>query len=294
MNMFIEEIFPDVVAQKSTLRGQLIEEATARGMKNVDMEEILSIVPAALTGACAFLDRMSNLWRYEFGIPYDIGKDLVWGTHMWVPVDCLFNALLCAHSRLPKDQCIDYINRLAVPNKHQTTLVEMIPGHKVNPTVHVQFEVPGLGVGNKTVDWVIGPHNGRTVLIDVKRRTIDFIKQAEKIGDELVAPEPDHDPDLLFRSIEDKFEAADPNQKLQGAWVVTDIKQNERRLSAAFDALRASKVHFTIIGDWKSDAHVLVTRAEDERYLRELFHLQESNRFTFTRNERERGTSITK
>ena len=285
MKMFIEQILPAVVAQKSTLRGRLLEEAKALGLKRTDMEEIISIVPATLIDAFAFLDKLSNLWRYEFGIPYDIGKDLVWGTHMWVPVHCLFNALSCAHSRLPKDKCIDYMKRLAVPDKHQATLVEMIPGHKVDPTVPVQFEVPELGVGNKTIDWVIGPHKSRTVLIDVKRRTIDFIKQTEQIGDEPVAPEPNHDPNLLFRSIEDKFETADPNQNLQGAWVVTDIKQNERQLSAAFVALKASKVHFAIIGDWKSDAHVLVTRAEDEKYLRELFHLQRSTRFTFTQKE---------
>lgn len=283
--MFIEQIFPAVVAQKSTLRERLLVEAKARGMLNVDMEEIISIVPSALIDADAFLDKLTNLWRYEFGVPYDIGKDFVWGAHMWVPVHCLFDALSCARSRLPKGKCIDYLKRLAESSKHQTTLVEMIPGHKVDPAVPVQFEVSGRGVGNKTIDWVIGPHNGRTVLLDVKRRTTDFIKQTERIGGESVAPEPNHDPTLLFRSIEEKFESADPNINLQGVWVVTDIKQNENRLSAAFVALSASKVHFAVLGDWKSDAYILATRAEDEQYLRELFHVQESTRFTFTQNE---------
>lgn len=283
--MFIEQIFPAVVAQKSTLRECLLAEAKIRGMPNVDMEEIMSIVPSALIEAGAFLDQMTKLWRYEFGVPFDIGKDLVWGAHMWVPVHCLFNALVCAYSRLPKDKCIEYLKLLADPSKHQTTLVEMIPGHKVNPEVPVQFEVAGQGAGNKTVDWVIGPHNGRIVLMDVKRRTTDFIKQTERIGEESVAPEPDHDPKLLFRSVEDKFVTADPSLNLQGVWVVTDIKQNEALLSAAFAALDASKVHFAILGDWKPDAHVLVARAEDEQYLRSLFNVQESTRFTFNQNE---------
>ena len=284
--MFIEQIFLAVVAQKSTLHERLRAEAKTRGVPNEDIEEIISIVPTALIDAGAFLDKLTNLWRYEFGIPYDIRNDFIWGTHMWMPVYCLFNALSCAHSRLPKDKCLDYMKRLAVASKHQATLVEMIPGHKLDPSVPAQFEVPGLGVGNKTVDWVIGPHNGRTVLIDVKRRTTDFIKQTEKIGGGSVAPAPDHDPNLLFRSVEEKFKTADPNQNLQGVWIVTDIKQNEMRLSAAFIALSAiNKVHFSIIGDWKSDAYVLVTRAEDEQYLRELFHVQESTRFTFAQNE---------
>jgi hypothetical protein len=131
---------------------------------------------------------MTNIWRYEFGVPYDIEDDLFWGTHMWVPVQCLFNALLCAHSRLLHNACATYLERLVDPITHQATLVEMIPGYKVDSAVPVQFEVPGLGVGNRTVDWVIGPHNGRTILLDVKRRTADFIKQAEQIGDEYVAP----------------------------------------------------------------------------------------------------------
>jgi hypothetical protein len=283
--MFIEQIFPAVVAQKSTLRECLLAEAKIRGMPNVDMEEIMSIVPSALIEAGAFLDQMTKLWRYEFGVPFDIGKDLVWGTHMWVPVHCLFNALACAYTRLPKDKCIEYLKLLAVPSKHQTTLVEMIPGDKVNAEIPVQFEVAGQGAGNKTVDWVIGPHYGRIVLMDVKSRTTDFIKQTENIGEESVAPEPDHDPSLLFRSVEDKFVTANPSLNLQGVWVATDIKQNEPLLSAAFAALDASKVHFAILGDWKPDAHVLVARAEDEQYLRSLFNVQESTRFTFNQNE---------
>jgi hypothetical protein len=267
------------------LHERLFAEAKARALSNEDTKEIISIVPKTLIDAGAFLDKMTNLWRYEFGVPYDIGKDFVWGTHMWVPVQCLFNALLCARSRLPEIKCIGYLKRLADPSKHQATLVEMIPCHKVDLAVAVQFEVPGRGVGNKTIDWVIGPHSGRTVLLDVKRRTTDFINQTEKIGGESVAPEPDHDPILLFRSVEEKFGSADPNLNLQGVWVVTDIKQNEKRLSAAFAALSPNKVHFAILGDWKPDAHVLVARAEDEQYLRELFHLQKSTRFMFTQNE---------
>lgn len=283
--MFIEQIFPVVVAEKSTLHKRLLAEGKARGLSNEDTDEIISIVPKTLIDAGAFLDKMTNLWRYEFGVPYDIGKDFVWGTHMWLPVHGLFNALLCAHSRLPEVTCVDYLKRLVDPSKHQATLVEMIPGYKVDSTVAVQFEVPGQGVGNQTIDWVIGPHSGRTVLLDVKRRTTDFIRQTERIGGESIVPEPDHDPALLFRSVEKKFESADPNLQLQGVWVVTDIKQNEKRLSAAFFALGSSKVHFAILGGWKPDAYVLVRRAEDEQYLRDLFHLEKSSRFTFTQDE---------
>lgn len=291
--MFIEQIFPTVIAQKSTLREQLIAESNRRGVQSAFMDDVISLVPRALIDAPAFLDKLTNLWRYEFGVPYDIGKDFFWGTHMWPPVYCLFNALFCAFSRLTNGQCVDYMKRLDNLDKHQSTLVVMIPVHKIDLIMPVQFEVPGVGIGNKTVDWVIGPDNGRTVRIDVKRRSIDFIKQAERISAESEVPEPDHDPSLIFRSVEDKFDISDFNYFLQGAWIVTDIKQEETLLSAAFEALNASKVHFTIIGDWKSDAHVLVKRTEDEKYLRDLFHIRESERFTFKQNIRsERGTLV--
>lgn len=283
--MFIEQIFPAIVAEKSTLRECLLEEAKARGLSNEDMAKLIAIVPKPLIDAGAFLEKMTKLWRYEFGIPYDIGNELFWGTHMWVPVHCLFNALSCAYSRLSKVACGDYLRRLVDRAKHQATLVEMIPGYKVNSAVAVQFEVRGQGIGNQTIDWAIGPHGGRTVLLDVKRRTTDFIKQTERIGGESVAPEPDHDPTLLFRSVEKKFESADPNVRLQGVWVITDIKQNEKRLSAAFAALSSSKVHFAILGDWKHDAYVLVRRADDEQYLRDLFQVENSARFTFKQDE---------
>ncbi len=282
--MFIEQIFPAVIAQKSNLREQLIAESNRRGVQSVVMNDVISLVPRALIDAPAFLDKLTNLWRYEFGIPYDIGKDFFWGTHMWPPVYYLFDALFCAFSRLANSQRVEYMKRLNNPDKHQSTLVEMIPVQKIDLIIPAQFEVPGVGIGNKTVDWVIGPDNGRNVRIDVKRRSIDFIKQAERISAESEAPEPDHDPSLIFRSVEDKYDIADPNYFLQGAWIVTDIKQEETLLSAAFETLNASKVHFTIIGDWKSDAHVLVKRTEDEKYLRDLFHIQESVRFTFKQN----------
>ena len=230
---------------------------------------------------------MTNIWRYEFGIPYDIKGDLVWGTHMWVPVGYLFNALLCSYSRLPQDVRDAYLSRLGDPGAHQATLVEMIPGYKVDAAVPVQFEVSGLGIGNRTVDWVIQPQGGPSVLLDVKRRTTDFIMQAEEMGDEPIAPEPNHDPSLLFRSVEQKFNSGDPDQQLQGVWIITDIMQNEQKLHAAFNELDASRIHFAILGDWKPDTYILVRRGRknDEQYLLELFHSERSNRFTFTSNE---------
>ena len=281
--MLIDQVFPHVVAEKSSLRDRLVAEAKAQGLTDAEADEILSFAPQELIEAGSFLDRMTGFWRYEFGIPYDIGADLVWGTHMWVPVEYLFSALFCAYHRLPDEKRANYLVRLADPSAHPATIVEMIPAHKVSADIPLGFEISGLGVGNRTVDWVISPEDGRTILLDVKRRTVDFIRQAELMVIEGAAPEPDHDPELLFRNVEHKFVRADPDQRLQGVWIVTDIQQDEDLLYNAFATLDAGKVHFAILGDWKPDAYVMVRRDQDRQYLLDLFHAEPSVRFTFTR-----------
>jgi hypothetical protein len=283
--MFIEQICPAAVAEKSTLHERLFAEGEARGLSNEYTKAIVSIVPKTLIEAGAFLDKMTSLWRYEFGMPYDIAGDLFWGIHMWVPVENLFTALFCAYSHIPENKRATYLAQLADPEKHQNKLVEMIPVAKVDSTVTVEFEVSGSGAGKRTVDWVIGPYDGRTVLLDVKRRTTDFVKQAEGIVSTNAVQEPNHDAALLFRSIEQKFLSAEPNSQLQGAWIVTDIKQEEDQLVRAFTALDESKVHYAILGDWKPDVYVLARRDYDRQYLLNLFHIYSSTRFTFTNSK---------
>lgn len=289
--MFIEQIFPDVVAAKSTLQERIFAEGEARGLSNEDIKAIVSIVPTTLLEAGAFLDKMTSMWRYEFGVPYDIAENLVWGTHMWVPVKNLFTVLFCAYSRFQGNKRATYLAELADPKKHQIKLVEMIPVDKLDSSVTVDFEASGLGAGNHTVDWAIWPQDGRTVLLDVKRRTSDFISQFGGINAANVAPTPTHDPALLFLSIEQKLLSADPNSQLQGAWIVTDIKQEEDQLIEAFISLDARKVHFAILGDWKPDVYILTRREKDRQYLLNLFRVYSSNRFTFTPLTHNKGTT---
>jgi hypothetical protein len=46
---------------------------------------------------------------------------------------------------------------------------------RVDHAIPAEHEVGGLGEGSRAVDWVIGPVDGRRVLLDVKRRLADFI-----------------------------------------------------------------------------------------------------------------------
>jgi hypothetical protein len=156
----------------------------------------------------------------------------------------------------------------------------MIPASKVGSAVKMEFETAGLGEGNRTIDWTLQAAVNRLVLLDVKTRSADFIKQMEKGAGKATDP-PAHDPKLLFRSIEHKFLSSDPSVRLQGLWISTNIKQPEKRLHTAFMSLDGSKVHFAILGDWKPDAYLLVRREQDRTFLVDLFQLQPSTRFTF-------------
>jgi hypothetical protein len=225
---------------------------------------------------------MSGLWRYEFGYPHMLGDKLWWGTHMWEQVDRLFDALRCALHRVPDEKRQHYLSALDDPHRHQQTLVEMVPAIKIDNDIPMEFEVCGLGNGNRTVDWVILPSDGRKILLDVKRRTKDALIQFENIGEAPEAPEPHHEPAILFKSVEHKFVANDPVYILQGAWIVTDIAQNNARLRAAFAALDEAKVHFVVLGDWQADALLLTRRGEDSAYLHSLFRTVDSSRFSFT------------
>jgi hypothetical protein len=123
-------------------------------------------------------------------------------------------------------------------------------------------------------------------MFDVKRRVADFIQQADRFGDDAsgrASRPPDHDPAILFRSVEKKLSSNDPASSLQGVWISTEIKQDAVELLAAFEALDKMKVHFAILGDWEKDIYVLVRRPEDRQFLLDLFGSTESTRFTFDR-----------
>lgn len=202
---------------------------------------------------------------------------------MWASVPVLLDVLACGRLRLSPNKLAAYL-KLLVSNsrKHQEYLAEMFPVLRVDASTLARHEVAGYGIGNKTIDWIIGPVNGRTMLVDAKRRYKDFLAQMEGISDANI-PEPAHDPALLFRSVQEKFREANPDFALQGAWVVTDIKQGEADLTKAFQEMDAAKVHFAILGDEQGDVCLLTRRQEDRGFLLGIFGVGEGDRFQFKR-----------
>jgi hypothetical protein len=278
--MMIDQVFPHFVLARSTLKDQLFQQAKEQGLSAERATERFTSVPVPLIDAGAFLDKLTGLWRYEFGIPFEI-KGQVWGTHMWVPIDNLHRAIITANARLSEQERSAYYKRLNVPKLHAVTLAEMIPGSKLPSELRAEFEVTGYGSGDSTVDWVVHAPD-RRVLLDVKSRSRDFVEQMTQEDGSSEMPEPEHDPALLFLSLEKKFRPASPDELLQGVWIATHIQQSADALDKAFAALDPEKVHFAILGDWKSDVHLLVRREADRAYLLELFGATSSGRFTFT------------
>jgi hypothetical protein len=282
MSMIIESIRPELVGGKSTLAACLRAESGSRGWPEAAREALLATVPPPLLACECFHDKLTGLWRYEFGEPHRVRSELVWGTHMWSPVPVLLDVLACARQRLPPQKLAAYLALLGNPAKHQEYLAEMLPMFRVDPAIPAEHEARLMGAGNKTIDWLVGPVDGRRVLFDVKRRFADFIAMMDGLSaDDAAAP--GHDVGLLFRSVEGKFRHSNPDQLLQGAWIVTDIKQDEAELGGTFAALDAGKVHFAVLGDAEADVHVITRRPEDRGFLLRLFQANESTRFVFDR-----------
>lgn len=86
-----------------------------------------------------------------------------------------------------------------------------------------------------------------------------------------------------FKSVEHKFSPASPAQRLQGVWLVSNLKQERSEFEFAFNSLDTTKVHFAVLGDFEPEAHVLVRRTEDRRFILDTFQATEASNHTFER-----------
>jgi len=249
-------------------------------------------VPAEIKAAPCFLDRLTGIWRYDFGEPFVNlrGGGVVLGTNMYQEVERLYAVLSCAQRRLSKDRLSSYLATLGNPAKHEDALVEFAPILRLGGDVETEYEVAGYGEGNRTVDWVIRASGHPLVLLDVKNRVKDLLEslvrlQAGERSPDDNGPAPIHDPSLLFGSVESKFKSQLPSAAIQPVWVHTCLKQEEAELDAAFRELDPSRVHAAILGDWAPDVYILAKDATAKAHLAEVLRVHESHRFVFRRVE---------
>jgi len=263
----------------------------ARGLPREEVEGIIQLLPEPIKRSPCFLDRLTGLWRYDFGMPFVElpGDGVVLGTHMYHEVDRLYDVLFCARRRLGEEQLSSYLNRLADPNKHEDMLTEFAPILRLDPAVEVQYEVSGYGEGNRTVDWLIRTGAQPPLLLDVKNRRKDLLESLVRIhaGERdpaESAPMPAHDPSMLFASIEQKFNRRPHDEMIQGVWIHTSLKQEETELETVFGRLDAQRVHFAILGDWNDDVCVLARDSAIKNHVLVVLRVRESRRFVFRRD----------
>lgn len=261
-----------------------------RGLSRTAVEQLVSVVPEPLRALPCFLDRLTSLWRYDYGSPFvDLpGGDVVFGTHMYHEVDRLFDVLDCARRRLPAPKITDYLKRMADPIKHEDMLVEFMPILRLPASTSVDYEVAGFGEGNKTLDWVVAGQ-GPPIALDVKNRKKDLLDSFAQMqakdrngGGDVSAPV--HDPAILFRGVEGKFRRRRPDEVVQAVWVSTPLKQEISELAAAFAKLDGARVHAAILGDWDDDVYVLANDGNAKEYLLQTFRIRVSERFVFRRD----------
>jgi len=260
-----------------------------RGATRKHVGEVVSLVPESIRHLTCFLDRLTGRWRYDYGEPFVRlpSGDMIFGTNLYHEVDRLFDVLECAQHRLQLEKLASYLQRLADPKKHGDVLAEFAPILRLDSTVRADYEVPGYGEGNTTVDWRIHG-DGFLLLLDVKNRARDLFEslallQAGERGPEDTAPAPIHDPGLLFKSLDRKFKSRKASKIIQAAWIISGIKQEEDELSKAFANLNGSRVHVAIIGDWNDDVYVLGNNTRAKERVLQLLRVRESRRFVFRR-----------
>ena len=278
--MLIERLFPQCVGGKAPLRRLLLDAAASFQITVQEAQILVQLLPSPLIDSPGFLDLSTELWRYEFGEPFVLNDQLIFGAHMFLPINELLLAAGAFARWVPVGKRAAYLAALNDPSKHPGALAEMMPVCRLPFTLDVDYEVSGYGPGNRTVDWALQA-GGRLVLLDAKSRTTDFIQQVRNAGQKGEMPAPEHDHNLMFKSIEGKFNAADPAVQLQGAWITTHIMQNRLEIDNAFAALDPAKVHFVMFGDWRSDVSLLVRREADRQFLLDLFNVTQSQRFFF-------------
>lgn len=279
---------PIFVGALSDVPSRLRREAVEKGVPLDEIDGIAAALPQPLRAAPCFLDRLTGHWRYDFGGVIDgLPNDrVVLGTHMFTPVGNLLEALLIAKSRLPSHQFAVYLTRLGDAGRHQDALVEMLPMRDIGADVDAEFEVPGSG--DTTVDWLIHRSRAPDILLDVKNRITDLVDYFLTMTGQDVDPRshaPAHDHEAMLRGIENKLPPQDPEERLQGGWIVSQLQQEETSLRDAFESLAPDRVHFIILNNGHREGYILSQPDVDGSDLLSFLGLVAAPRLVFRADE---------
>jgi hypothetical protein len=254
--------------------------AETQGVSKVAANAVFQALPLELRSAPAFKDRFTGIWRYEYGIPYAVGRagQIVTGTDQAPKVGVLLKGVLVLLRKLPRQQCAVVLRRLADRRKHREMLAELDPVVRPLDPFSVEYEVSGYGRRGRKIDWHIQFPDGTACLLEVKHRIKGLLSHLEGIAlaakqgvsPQLGAPLPNG----LFRDVDTKFAHARAG-RYQGVWIVTGIWYDEVALGEEFEALDQSKVGFAVLTHFEGDARILTRDQATRDWLKDRFRLED-------------------
>ena len=157
------------VESEQHLVDAFVAEAALLGVSATTALESFRMLRQPLKEAPAFVFRITAKRHYYFGEPLRLsGQGSAVGSPQLPSVEDLARAVLTARQWLSQAQLIHFLARLGDPGKHEDALVEMLAVSRVQDGAHLEYEPPGVAVGNKQIDWLI-----RT--INAKRSCLTFI-----------------------------------------------------------------------------------------------------------------------
>ncbi|MGH9198999.1 MAG: hypothetical protein ACRD1T_25135, partial [Acidimicrobiia bacterium] len=253
------------------------------------IDRVLAQVYAALLESPCFLNRLTEQWCYDFGLPLErlANNSIALGAPMFPSVARLLDVLLFAERRLAPESRSTYLRRLADESRHQDVVAEMLVVLDVPGEARLAFETPAETGNGRTIDWRLRLAPFPPLLFDVKNRMGDavaFLSNLITAGPQAGSIEPTHDPALLFEGVLSKFVAHSPAEYLQGIWVITKVKQEETELQAAFRNLDARRIHFAVISNMSRECQLLSQPEVDRSVLVRALNLSERpDRIVFRR-----------
>ena len=123
-----------LVGRTSTIVEAFIARGANRGDSRIYATELVRMLPQELKEAAVWQDRLTNLWRYEYGLPYEaLPNDTVAvgtnGTSRSTSFTTLSSLGQTTISR--GEQSLGFLSRMADRGKHEDVLFEMRPVLKI-------------------------------------------------------------------------------------------------------------------------------------------------------------------
>ncbi len=251
------------VEHEQHLVDAFVAEAAPLGVSATSALESFKMLPQPLKEAPAFVFLVTGKRHYYFGEPLRLsGQGGAVGSPQAPSVENLVRAVLAARQWLSQAQLAHFLARLGDPGKHEDALVEMLAVSRVQDGAHLEYEPPGVAVGNKRIDWLIRTRGSAELLVEVKNRIQPLVKEMMRLqpgldaGQSAIPGIPPTDFEILFRDTADRFPPAASAKRTQGVILFLNLKVPQAELRHYFEAKLRPHLHFVCLTTDGVRAHI--------------------------------------